>query len=133
MSQFFTYRDADGVIREAEAFETLDYTTIKEPNKPLMTLPSGFIDSSLINPAGEVKSKTELIVLTQANIDGKKIPLSSTPIYSTFTLVPEGALPQRNGIDFVYVESDNSISWAGLGLDGFLEINETLEVTYFHR
>jgi hypothetical protein len=71
----------------------------------------------------------EKITLTQSNLDDKKVVLSSTPLYpEAVTLVPVGGIPQENGIDFEVV--GNEISWNGLGLDNFLELNEKLIIQY---
>lgn len=132
MSQFFTFRDADGVVREAEAYIIQDYSNTNEPDKPIKTNSNGLINPELIDPR-IVKNSSVSFVLTSSDITSKKVTLPLESLYNSFIVIPEGALPQRNGIDFIYVESDNSISWAGLGLDGFLEIDEILEITYFHR
>ena len=122
MSKFFEYTDENGVVREAEAFIVEDFTVTKKANAPLKLGPDGYLDPSLINPTKDygIKHISESFTLTQLQIDSKKIILSNIPV-STVNLVPDGALPQRNSIDFVYQESDNSVSWASLGLDGFLE------------
>lgn len=134
MSKFFTYTDSSGVVREAEAFIVEDFSSSRQANSPLKLDSNGYLDGSLFNPAQDmgIKSKTEYITLTNSNLISKKVVLSNIPV-SAVSLIPDGAITQRNGIDFVYLESDNSVSWAGLGLEGFLESGETLEISYFYK
>lgn len=71
----------------------------------------------------------ETIILTQQNIDNKQLVLSSTPISpETVSLFPLDGLPQINGVDFI-VEM-NILKWNGLGLDGFLEVNDVLIIQH---
>ena len=44
-----------------------------------------------------------------------------------------GAPTQSRGIDYEYYPEDNSISWAGLGLDSFLEEDEEIEIIYLPK
>lgn len=41
-----------------------------------------------------------------------------------------GAPTQSRGVDYEYYAIDNSIRWAGLGLNDFLEEGEQLEIIY---
>lgn len=134
MSKFFEYTDELGIKREAEAFITADYTSTPQPNKPIITTVDGYLDPSLMNPTQDygIKSKTDYITLTPTQILNKKVILSEIPV-SNPTLTPDGGIPQRFGIDFSYQQSDNSVTWASLGLEGFLEEGETLEVSYFYK
>jgi hypothetical protein len=134
MSARFTFTDNFGRVKEVEAFTVLDFSTTKKPGAPLRLDENGFLDPSLIDPQRDygLKHRVEIFTLTQSQIDSKSIPLSDIPV-SPVSLIPDGALPQRNYIDFMFIESDNSLTWAGLGLDGFLEVGETLEVSYFYK
>ena len=132
MSAFFTFRDSSGVMREVEAYVINDYSEVKNPHSPVKTSETGYLHPSLIDPSTQLKPKTEFITLSIQNVENKKVSLEKNPVYTTISVVPEGGIGQRRGIDFIYIESENSISWADLGLDGYLEINEVLEVTYFH-
>lgn len=67
--------------------------------------------------------------LTQADIDNASIELDpepSVPEYVRLTVV--GGIEQVNGIDFEVVGT--TLSWSGLGLDNFLEVNDILIITY---
>ena len=86
-------------------------------------------DILIIQYSNSTNIVIENITLTQQNIDDKEVTLSSTPtspeITSLFIL---GGLPQVYGIDF-FVEG-NKLKWNGLGLDGFLEINDVLNIQH---
>ena len=81
-------------------------------------------------PLGKGSSpNTYIIQLTQENIDSKNIVLPATPFYpNNVSLTPEGGIIQRNSIDYNIV--DNILSWNGLGLDGYLEVGETIIVQF---
>jgi hypothetical protein len=133
MSKFFNYRDASGVIREVEAYVVEDFSPFRIPNRPVVTTESGYLHPSLLDPSTSIRPKTEKIVLTRENIDQKKIYLEEFPVGDIISLTPDGGIGQRVDVDFTYIEGENSISWAGLGLEGFLEVNESLEITFLHR
>jgi len=133
MTAKFEYTDIDGRIKEAEAFILPDYSNPSPIYRPVMTGANGKVDPSIIpTGAGQVPvfNERELVQITPQQILAKKIILSKVPIYNSIQFIPEGALPQRNSVDFSYRESDNSITWANLGLDGVLEENEWIEITY---
>ena len=72
---------------------------------------------------------TVQVTLTAQQISNKEIILTITPsVPGAVTLVPEGGIPQVNGIDFEV--SGNILSWEGLGLEGFLELGELLIIQY---
>ena len=81
-------------------------------------------------PIGQgLSGNLEVRLLTQEEIDEKRIILNATPSNPmSVILTPEGGPPQRNTIDFEVVES--TVSWDNLGLDSFLEVNEVLLVQY---
>lgn len=71
----------------------------------------------------------EKIILTQQDIDNKQIQLSSIPPSPDNVVVfPEGGIAQIAGIDFA-VQND-VLTWDTLGLDGFLDLGETLIIQY---
>jgi hypothetical protein len=84
--------------------------------------------NSGVGSANEFYSKHTLM---QADIDSKKVFLTKTPT-SPIKLTPEGALTQRQDIDFRYEGSDNSITWDGLGLEGFLEVGEVITISFLY-
>lgn len=86
-------------------------------------VPGGFL---IGQSAGSI---IEIVTLTQDDIDAKQVTLNTTPLSpSTVIVTPEGGIPQINGID--YTIAGNILSWDGLGLDGFLEVNEVLIVQH---
>lgn len=65
--------------------------------------------------------------LTQEDIDARQITLPSLPV--GFVLLDViGGIVQVHGID--YTVDGLTLSWDGLGLDGFLEVDDTLLVQY---
>lgn len=82
-------------------------------------------------PVGSgIGANVETFVLSAADLSNKFITLLNEPLFpNSVTLVPEGGIPQRNGIDFEVI--GNQISWNGKGLDGnFLELNDVLIIQY---
>jgi hypothetical protein len=72
---------------------------------------------------------TQIITLTQQNIDDKEVILSSIPILpESVQLTPNGGIPQINGIDFEV--TSNILTWDGFGLEGYLEAGDILIVQY---
>ena len=73
--------------------------------------------------------KTEIITLTNTHISTKQITLAQSPTATeSTTFLPEGGILQIYGVD--YAVTGNILSWAGLGLDGFLEVGETVVISY---
>lgn len=73
--------------------------------------------------------KTEIFTLSVTNISEKKIQLSQSPRLDGFIqFIPDGGIVQRIDVDFAV--SGNDILWAGLTLDGFLEVGEVIRITY---
>lgn len=71
----------------------------------------------------------EEVTLTMQNIIDGQVILSRTPILpSTVKLLPDGGIPQRYGVDFAVV--NNILTWQSLGLDGILEEDDILYITY---
>lgn len=81
-------------------------------------------------PIGKgIGTNVDNVILSQQNIDEKKVSLSSAPaVPGAVTLLPVGGIPQVNGIDFEVV--GNELSWDGLGLDNFLELGEQIIIQY---
>lgn len=78
---------------------------------------------------GSTSGNVEILTLTQLNIDQGQATLSIAPLNPSNTLVyPEGGIAQIYGID--YLITGNTLDWSGLGLDGFLEVGETLIIEY---
>jgi len=71
----------------------------------------------------------ENIELTSQNIEDKFVTLGQTPLVpSAVIVIPEGGIPQINGIDFEII--DNKVSWKDKGLDGFLDNTDVLIIQY---
>lgn len=76
-------------------------------------------------PQGPLKTiNTQIITLTSTIISNKGFALQAAPI----ELIPIGGVPQIYGVDYTY--SNGIVSWDGLGLDNFLELNEQVIVKY---
>jgi hypothetical protein len=72
---------------------------------------------------------SEIRTITQSEALSKKIDLEYEPILETITLVPDGGPPQHLGNDFDVV-NDTELSWSGFGLDGLIEKDDILYITY---
>ena len=84
-----------------------------------------------VGKKSSLKVKTESFLLNQENIDNRRIVLSKQPAdYGDVIFFPEGGIAQRNQIDFSV--SLNVVSWEGLGLDGFLEVDDVVQITYYY-
>lgn len=81
-------------------------------------------------PQGPMRSlNIEIVTLTSTMISNKRFNLQTAPIEpNKIELTPIGGVPQIYGIDYVY--SGGYVSWDGLGLDGFLELDEQIIVKY---
>lgn len=67
--------------------------------------------------------------LTQTDIDNASIELDPEPSVAEYVrLTVVGGIEQVNGVDFEVTGS--TLSWSGLGLDNFLEVNDILIITY---
>lgn len=83
-----------------------------------------------VGPTGPIADfVVERILLNSAQAAAKSFPLAYVPANpSAIELTPIGGIVQIYGIDYVY--SSGMISWAGYGLDGFLEPSEYVLVRY---
>lgn len=72
---------------------------------------------------------SEVFVLNNTNIIQGKLTLSQEPLDpQALSFLPDGGIPQRYGVDFTIVGND--IIWSGMGLDGFLEVNDIIRISY---
>lgn len=72
---------------------------------------------------------TENIVISQNDIDNKMVTLANAPVVpSSVTLMFLDGIHQINGIDFSV--SGDELSWDSLGLDGFIELGDTIVIQY---
>lgn len=133
MPQYFQYTDSLGRATEAECFITEDYKTYRSPNSPVMTGPSGLIDSSLIPKISSKASiKMEEIEITSQHISQKSFNLTEAPnYYLNIHFLPDGGPPQRPTIDFELV-GEKTISWNGKGLDGILSEGDIVNIIYYY-
>ena len=75
-------------------------------------------------------SYSETVVITNINLITKTLVLSKTVQNPSRTKIfPEGGPAQIYSTDFTVV-SPNIISWGSMGLDGLLEIGDTLVIEY---
>lgn len=96
--------------------ELVGYVTLVKPFEDESG--SGF--SSLVH---------DTITVTAQNITDKKFNLTVTSHKpDSIIFLPEGGIPQFPQIDFIV--SGKELSWASLGLDGFIEENEIIHVYY---
>ncbi len=102
------YPDSSGIVRQADIYTASEIGDIAAP------------DIKVYEPH----------YLTQEQALSRKILLSSVPVVASIEFTPNGALRQRINIDFSYVELDNSLTWDGLGLEGFLVEGELVEIYY---
>lgn len=73
----------------------------------------------------------QTLVVTAQNVAEKKFVLSFIPEFpERIKLTPDGGPQQVYGVDYIIINR-NEISWDGLGLDGFLEENELVFLSYF--
>ena len=78
-----------------------------------------------------LKIKTEKLVITQAIIDNKNISLQKQPTNPNDILfLPEGGIRQNYGTEFTLL--GNVLTWENLGLDGFLEVDDIINITYYY-
>ena len=79
-----------------------------------------------------VESNAQTIIqyeITQENLDTKQFQLPHEPqTPMAVRIIPAGGVEQINGIDFEVTGS--TVSFGGLGLDGYLEVGEILIVIF---
>lgn len=69
------------------------------------------------------------VIVTQQNLDDKSLTLPHTPISpESVSITFVNGTSQVNGID--YTVSGNVVSWDGMGLDNFIELNDVLIVQH---
>ena len=79
----------------------------------------------------QLKLKKETISLNQGNIDTKKVTLIHDPQdVENIIFIPQGGIEQIYDVDFTV--KGKEVHWNGLGLDGFLELDDIINVIYFH-
>ncbi len=72
---------------------------------------------------------TKTFTLNSNNIANKNLFLSPPPVNNDVLLVPDGGTTQILGLQYALINK-NEISWANMGLDGFLEEGDVLYITY---
>ncbi len=79
--------------------------------------------------SGIEEYKVESFTLTGPQITAGEVTLAETPTTANLTsLDPQDGIPATYGTDFTV--SGTTLSWSGLGLDGLLEVGETIRVEY---
>jgi len=101
---------------------------------------SGSVDAGNIQDAidklaefvgyGEM-TKVDVVTIRAEHLSNKSVSLSKPPIsWEKIRVFPEGGCNQYFYKDFI-IENDNELTWAGLGLDGLLELGDRLVIEYF--
>jgi hypothetical protein len=73
--------------------------------------------------------KQEARTLTLSEYDGKQLTLAAAPLVASKTrMVIIGGPEQKYSIDFLV--SGTTLTWSSLGIDGIIEIGDTLLITY---
>lgn len=76
-------------------------------------------------------TKVDVITIRQEHVTNKRLTLTKPPIsWEKIRVAPEGGPNQIFYKDFV-IQNDSELVWDGLGLDGLLEIGDTLVIEYF--
>lgn len=102
----------------------VDISTLSTRKASMANLKSYF-QSELPRP------KSEIIIVTPANLAAKTLALTSIPILAYNVIIsPRGGCPQFINSDFTV--TDNYVSWDGCGLDGLLEVGDIVQVDYFY-
>jgi len=78
--------------------------------------------------------KHEPRVLTSLEVANNKLILNNQAEQNSLIILNvRGAPTQIRNIDYEYIPVENAISWAGLGLDSFLQFEEVVEIIYLPR
>lgn len=134
---YFLFDDSDNLIPFSDVDTVSDFDTntiiitfLTPKQGRAVVLSSEDSISDVINLDEELlEPKTEKITLIQANIDDGNVPLIETPSDpSTVKMFIEGGTNQVVGDSYVVVGS--TLSWQSLDLDGFLEVGDTLVISY---
>lgn len=97
------------------------------PTQPVHVTTKAYVDNLVAPFAYPIT--TENIVISQNDIDNKMVTLANTPVVpSSVTLMFLDGIHQINGID--YSVSGDELSWDSLGLDGFIELGDTIVIQY---
>ena len=70
-------------------------------------------------------------ILNMSHIEDKGIVLNAIPDGEYMFFLPDGGIPQRVGLDFLYDNSQNKVTWSNLGLESILEIGDRIDVVFF--
>ena len=102
-------------------------------NDLYVNLANGFLYKKVSNAwvfKFNIVPQVEKITVTQQMIDDKGVSLSITPLNpnSVSLSFVGGVGDQDNGEDFSV--SGDFVGWNGLGLDGFIEVNDVIKIRY---
>jgi len=76
-------------------------------------------------------TKVDVITIRPEHLATKRIALTKPPIsWEKIRVAPEGGPNQIFYKDFI-IQNDSELVWDGLGLDGLLEVGDTLVIEYF--
>lgn len=88
------------------------------------------LDTDVVTVKGGVyQPKWAEIIITPTNISEKKLSIPGTVPYPNLVrFLPHDGIEQIKGIDFDVL--NGSIIWEGLGLDGFLEVDDKIYIFF---
>lgn len=123
----FSIHDKDNVLKQ------IDWDIIPLDDQPgVLTLAAEIAGDTTLNITSVLSSvpfTTERFTLSALNISNKSVTLAHTPATPNTILVnPIGGIPQNYAVDFTV--SGATLSWNGLFLDGVLEENDVLLISY---
>lgn len=102
----------------------VDISTLSTRKASMANLKSYFQDN-LPRP------KIETITITLSHLNQKFFTLTNSPnLDYNITILPHGGCPQF--IDHDFIVDGQSVNWDGYDWDGFLEIGDILQVSYYY-
>jgi len=121
--RYYTEAEVDALITTVSGLIPTDYYTQEEVN----TI-SGALNDKITAVGGA--DAIEYLTLDAGHISNKYIDLAHSPItVADTTLDIIGGGPQIYGVDFI-VASGTELGWNGLGIDGIVEADDVMRVSY---
>lgn len=112
------------VVTSDDLAVVVDISTLSTRKASMANLRSYF-QSELPRP------KIQKITVTSSILQTKSFSLTNSPdLRYNVTILPHGGPAQFINEDFII--DGLTLSWDGLGLDGLLEVGDTVQVSYFY-
>jgi hypothetical protein len=112
------------VVTSDDLAVVVDISTLSTRKASMANLKSYFQDD-LPRP------QTEMITITASHLSTKSFSLTHTPnVGYNVTIMPQGGCLQFINHDFIVTA--NQVNWDGYQLDGLLEENDILLVSYYY-